>query len=99
MLMSDSQELEAPAPKIEPHPIAGIVAPVAAIMGTMVVRKIVSSAYEKATGRQAPEARNPATSWPRALVWTVIIAASAGAAEVIIYRLVNQIGDAQAPRD
>lgn len=78
---------------IEINPMVHLIAPVAAILGTMLVRKVVSSAYERATGKPAPLARDPHTSMMRAIVWTAIITTSAAVAEVVIYRAVNQIGE------
>jgi hypothetical protein len=84
---------DAPVETIEVNPMVHLIAPVAAIVGTMIVRKVVNSAYEKATGKPAPIARDPHTSLMRAIVWTAVITASAAVAEVVIYRAVNQIGE------
>lgn len=78
---------------IEVNPMVHLIAPVAAIVGTMVIRKVIISAYEKATGKPAPVARDPHTSLVRAIVWTAIITTSAAVAEVAIYRAVNRIGE------
>lgn len=95
--MSDSTDLAAvEAPEIEVNPMVHLIAPVVAIVGTMVVRKVVNTVYEKATGHPAPVARDPQTSWARALLWTAVITTSAAVAEVAIYRAVNRVGAKQA---
>ncbi len=79
--------------KIEINPIAHLIAPIAAIGATMLVRKIMNSSYERATGRPAPAPRDPAVSFGRALMWTAITAATAAVVEVAVYRIANQMGD------
>ncbi len=97
--MDDTQELESPQEEIEVNPMVHLVAPVVAIVGTMVIRKAINSAYEKATGRVAPIPRDPAVPWGRALMWTVVITTSAALAEVAIYRAINMIGERKVPVD
>lgn len=80
-------------PEVEVNPIMHIVAPIAAIAVTMIVRKVVNSAYQKSTGRPAPEARDPQVSFMRAIMWTALITTSAAVAEVAVYRLVNKMGE------
>lgn len=82
---------------IEVNPMVHLIAPVAAIVGTMIVRKALNSAYEKSTGRPAPLPRDPRTSLARALIWTAVITTTAAVAEVAIYRLINQIGEKKVP--
>lgn len=81
---------------IEVNPMVHLIAPVAAIVGTMIVRKALNSAYERSTGRKAPLPRDPATSWTRAILWTAVITTTAAVAEVAIYRAINQIGEKKA---
>ena len=78
---------------VEINPMVHLIAPVAAVLGTLIVRKVISSAYERATGKPAPLARDPHTSMMRAIVWTAVITTSAAVAEVVIYRAVNRIGE------
>ena len=80
----------------EVNPLVHMIAPVVAIFGTILVRKIVNVAYERATGHKAPEARDPQTSLMRALAWTAVITTSAAVAEVAIYRAVNRVGTKRA---
>ncbi len=78
--------------KIEVNPLMHVVAPLAAVLVTMVVRKAVSVAYEKATGRPVPQARDLHVSLPRAIAWTAVITTAAAVAEVAVYRAVNRAG-------
>ena len=84
--------------EVEVNPMVHLIAPLAAIVGTMIVRKVVNSAYEKATGKPAPLPRDPQTSMLRAVLWTAVITTTAAVAEVAIYRAVNQIGEKKVPR-
>ena len=80
-------------PEVQINPVMHLVAPIAAIAVTMIVRKVVNSAYQKTTERPAPEARDPQVSFMRAIMWTALITTSAAVAEVVVYRMVNMIGE------
>jgi hypothetical protein len=82
--------------EIEVNPLVHLVAPVAAIVGTILVRKLVNSAYERATGSPAPQPRDPQISFMKAIMWTAVITTSAAIAEVAVYRLVNRMGAKRA---
>lgn len=84
--------------KVEINPVAHLIAPIAAIGATMLVRKLMSAGYERATGRPAPAPRDPAVSFARALVWTAVTAATAAVVEVAVYRIANQMGERTTPR-
>jgi Protein of unknown function (DUF4235) len=91
--MDDTTDLEIPADEeIEVNPLVHLVAPVAAIIGTIVVRKLINSAYERATGHPAPQPRDPEISFMKAIMWTAVITTGAAVAEVAVYRLVNRMG-------
>lgn len=75
------------------NPLAHLIAPIAAIGATMLVRKIMTSGYERATGRPAPAPRDPGVSFGRALMWTAVTAATAAVVEVAVYRIANQLGE------
>jgi hypothetical protein len=92
--MADSVELEQAEPEI--NPLMHLIAPVAAIAVTMVVRKVVNSAYQRTTGHPAPEARDPRVPILRAIMWTALITTSAAVAEVAVYRLVTRLGEKPA---
>lgn len=91
--MDDSQDQAAPQQEIDVNPMMHMVAPVAAIVVTMLVRKALNSGYEKATGRVAPLPRDPRIPFMRALGWTVAITTTAAVAELVVYRLINQMGE------
>ncbi len=95
--MDGTVEEISPDEEIEVNPMVHLLAPVVAIAGTMVIRKVLNSTYEKATGRVAPLPRDPAVPWGRALMWTVVITTSAAIAEVVIYRAINSIGERRVP--
>jgi Protein of unknown function (DUF4235) len=91
--MDDTTDLDIPADEeIEVNPLVHLVAPVAAIIGTIVVRKLINSAYERATGHPAPQPRDPEISFMKAIMWTAVITTGAAVAEVAVYRLVNRMG-------
>lgn len=75
-----------------PNPVMHMIAPLTAIGATMVMRKVLFSAYAHRTGKDAPDPRDPHVPMARALVWAVGIAATAAAVEVVIFRLMNRGG-------
>lgn len=81
------------AAEVDINPMAHLIAPIAAIGATMLVRKIMTSGYERATGRPAPAPRDPSVSFARALMWTAVTAAAAAVVEVAVYRMTNQWGE------
>jgi hypothetical protein len=74
------------------NPVAHILAPIAAIAATFLVRKALDRGYLSLTGSRAPEARDPQVSITRALVWTAATAVTAAVVEVAVYRAANQWG-------
>lgn len=95
--MSESTDVvPADEQDIEVNPMVHLIAPVVAIVGTMVVRKLVNSAYERTTGRPAPLPRDPRTPMLRAILWTAVITTTTAVAEVAIYRAVNRVGERKA---
>lgn len=78
---------------IEINPVAHLIAPIAAIGATMLVRKLMTTGYERVAGRPAPAPRDPAVSFTRALMWTAVTAATAAVVEVAVYRIANQMGE------
>jgi hypothetical protein len=83
----------APEVEIEINPIAHLIAPIAAIGATMLVRKLLNSGYKRATGHDAPAPRDPQVTFARALMWTAVTAVTAAVVEVAVYRLANQFGE------
>lgn len=74
------------------NPLAHLIAPLAAIGATLLVRKMLNAGYERATGHPAPAPRDPQVSFARALAWTAVTAATAAVVEVAVYRFANQWG-------
>jgi hypothetical protein len=87
-LAMSEPEGEADVP-VEINPLFHVLAPIAAIAVTMVVRKAIGSAYEKATGHPAPEGRDPNVPFVRAVLWTAALTTTVAIAEVAVYRAVN----------
>lgn len=87
MLMSESatNELE-----VQPNPVMHLIAPITAIGATILMRKALNSAYLHRTGREAPDPRDPAVSFVRALGWAIVTAATAAAVETAVYRIMNR---------
>jgi hypothetical protein len=82
-----------PEVEVEINPIAHLIAPIAAIGATMIVRKMLNSGYKRATGHEAPVPRDPQVTFARALMWTAVTAVTAAVVEVAVYRLANQFGE------
>ena len=87
MTESASQELED-----QPNPFMHMIAPIAAVGATLIMRKVLTSAYERRTGHDFPDPRDPAVSFTRALGWAVAIAATAAAVETVVFRVTNRAG-------
>jgi hypothetical protein len=82
--------------QIEVNPIAHLIAPLAAIGATIIVRKMMDSGYKKVTGGPVPAPRDPRVTFGRALMWAAVTAATAAVVEVAVYRLANQWGERSA---
>jgi hypothetical protein len=78
--------------EVEINPIMHIIAPIAAIAVTMVVRNAFNKGYEKTTGKKPPLPRDPRTSAMQAILWTAAITTAAAVAEVAVYRIINKVG-------
>ncbi len=87
MVEKQKDELES-----QPNPVMHVIAPITAIGATMVMRKVLMSAYSHRTGNDAPDPRDPAVPLGRALLWAVGIAATAAAVEVVVFRMMNRGG-------
>lgn len=74
------------------NPLMHLVAPVAAIVATMVVRKTMNVAYKAITGNEPPAPRDPHVRLGRALMWAAMTATTAAVVEVAVYRMTNQAG-------
>jgi len=92
--MSESSDIvPADEQDVEINPMVHLIAPVVAIVGTMIVRKMVNTAYERTTGKPAPLPRDPRTPMMRAILWTAVITTTTAVAEVAIYRAINRVGE------
>lgn len=76
--------------EVQPNPVMHLIAPISAIGATLLMRKALNSAYAHRTGREAPDPRDPAVSFLRALGWAIVTAATAAAVETAVYRLMNR---------
>jgi hypothetical protein len=78
--------------EVDVNPIMHIIAPIAAIAVTMVVRSALNKGYERTTGKKPPLPRDPRTSAMQAIMWTAVITTTAAIAEVAVYRIINKVG-------
>lgn len=78
------------------HPVLHIVAPIAALGATWAARKALNVAYEKISGHVPPAADDPAVSFGRALIWTVISAGTAAVVEMVIFRAAGRMSPEEA---
>ena len=62
--------------QVEVNPIAHLIAPLAAIGATIIVRKMMDSGYKKVTGGPVPAPRDPRVTFGRALMWAAVTAAT-----------------------
>ncbi len=79
--------------QVEVSPLAHIIAPIAAIGATMLVRKIMNSGYKRVANGPVPTAGDPRVSFGRALMWSAITAATAAVVEVAVFRIANHLGE------
>ncbi|MEZ5117024.1 MAG: DUF4235 domain-containing protein [Candidatus Nanopelagicales bacterium] len=81
-----------PTPVEEPtmSPLMHVVAPLAAIAGVWLARKVLNTMYETTTGRKPPQADDPSTNVVRAILWSAATAATAAAVEVAIFRAASR---------
>ena len=83
--------------EIQVNPVMHLIAPVAAIAVTMVVRNMLNKGYEKSTGHKPPLARDPNTPAVQAILWTAAITTAAAVAEIAVYRIINKVGAKKRP--
>ncbi len=80
-------------PEVQVNPLAHLIAPIAAIGATLLVRKMLDTGYRRVTGTPAPAPRDPQVTFAKALLWTAVTAATAAVVEVAVYRIANQMGE------
>ena len=91
--MTDEVALE---PEIHVNPIVHLLAPLVAIGATMIVRKVITTSYRSATGKDAPRSYDPGVPFGKALLWATATAAIAAGVEVVAYRVTNHLGATRA---
>lgn len=79
-----------PAGEYEPSAAMHLVAPIAAIGATMLMRRMLNAGYARATGGPAPDPQDPRVTFGRALAWAILTAATAAAVETVVYRVMNR---------
>jgi hypothetical protein len=66
-----------------------LLAPVAAIGASMLLRKLMNSTYKAVTGTKAPDPQDARVSYTKAIAWAAVTAATAAVVEVVVYRVTN----------
>ena len=72
---------------------ARAIAPLVALGATWAVRKAMTTAYKSRTGHLPPQSDDPEVPLGKILVWTVASAVVSAAVEVVIIRVVENLGD------
>mgnify|MGYP003493672703 CR=1 FL=1 len=72
------------------HPVVHWRAPVFTIAMVWATREVITLAYTRVSGREAPEPSDLRTSWKRALAWTAVTTTTAALVEVSVRRLANE---------
>ena len=76
----------------ENHLLVHVLAPLAAIGATWVVRKALDSSYRSLSGHAAPNSKDTTVKLSSALAWAALTAASAAVVEVAVFRLLARKG-------
>jgi hypothetical protein len=71
------------------------VAGIAAFGVSMAVRPALKALYRTATGHQPPNAEDPAAPFAKALVWTVVSAATGAVLEMMVQRATRRFLEAR----
>jgi len=69
--------------------MVSLTAPLLAMGAVFVARKALNAGFTLLTGSQPPDARDPHVRFDKALLWTVVTAATAAVIEVEIYRVLT----------
>lgn len=72
------------------HPVVNLLKPVLAAVGVAVARAGIRMCYERVSGRTAPVVTDPATSWRRAIGWTLVTAPTAALIVLTVHRIANK---------
>lgn len=73
------------------YPVLHVTAPLVVLGATWLARKVLNTAYERATGHTPPVPDDPRVSFGRALAWTLVAAGSAAVIEMVIYRAASKM--------
>ena len=71
----------------DPSTLVKVIAPIAAIGATWLVRKVLDSGYKAATGKQPPHASDPGQSMTKIILWAATTAAAIAIVNVVIDRV------------
>ena len=72
------------------HPVLHLLKPVVTAGAVAVARAGIRMCYERVSGRTAPVVTDPATSWRRAIAWTLVTAPAAALIVVTVHRVANK---------
>ncbi len=70
----------------QPGLVGQALAPIVAVAGTMVARRLLDFGYQRITGRSAPRAMDPGTRLRSAMLWAAVGAIVAAEIEVLVHR-------------
>ena len=74
------------------NPVARVMAPVAALVATMIARRILESRYRRVTDSTVPKAAELRVTFRRALVWSAATAVVTSVVETAVVRGIDRAG-------
>ena len=77
---------------VENNLVIHVLAPLATIGATWVVRKALDTSYRSITGHTAPKSQDTQVKLGSALAWAAVTAASAAVVEVAVFRFLAKRG-------
>lgn len=77
---------------VENNLVIHVLAPLATIGATWVVRKALDTSYRSITGHTAPKSQDTRVKLGSALAWAAVTAASAAVVEVAVFRFLAKRG-------
>jgi hypothetical protein len=77
---------------VENNLVIHVLAPLATIGATWVVRKALDTSYRSITGHTAPKSQDTHVKLGSALAWAAVTAASAAVVEVAVFRFLAKRG-------
>lgn len=85
---TSTEGVEAPG---EGGMVVAAVAGIAAIGVSMAARPVLNALYRRVSGHEPPRAEDPQVPFARALVWTVLSAATGAVLELIVQRTTRRV--------